>query len=88
MLLVGLLVRKVYGVTYSSILGCFSPSSLECGPVALVLKTLRSNQSLDLGGLGVGLLSLTFGLDFAADDELANLQTIISSVFNPGSSNF
>ena len=42
--------------------------------MALVLETLGSDQSLDLGGLGVGLLSLTLGLDLAADDELANLQ--------------
>lgn len=41
--------------------------------MALVLETLRSNQTLDLGGLGVGLLALALGLDFATDDELADL---------------
>lgn len=42
--------------------------------MALVLETLGSDESLDLGGLGVGLLALTLGLDLAADDELANLK--------------
>lgn len=41
--------------------------------MALVLETLRSNQTLDLRGLGVRFLALALGLDFAADDELANL---------------
>jgi len=41
--------------------------------VALVLETLRSNQALDLGSLGVGLLALALGLNLAADDELADL---------------
>lgn len=41
--------------------------------MALVLETLRSNQTLDLGGLGVGLCALLLRLDFTADDELADL---------------
>jgi hypothetical protein len=41
--------------------------------VALVLETLGSNESLDLGGLGVWLLSLTLGLNLSSDDVLANL---------------
>jgi len=41
--------------------------------VALVLETLRSDQTLDLGGLGVGLCALLLGLNLTADDELANL---------------
>jgi hypothetical protein len=41
--------------------------------MALVLETLRSDQTLDLGGLGVRLRALLLGLDLAADNELANL---------------
>jgi hypothetical protein len=59
--------------TYGSILGSLRATALECDPVALVLETLRSNKTLDLGGLGVRLLALALGLDFAADDELADL---------------
>ena len=42
--------------------------------MALVLETLRSNQTLDLGGLGVGLCALLLGGNLTADDELANLE--------------
>jgi hypothetical protein len=41
--------------------------------VTLVLETLRSNKTLDLGGLGVRLCALLLGLNLTADDELANL---------------
>lgn len=41
--------------------------------MALVLETLGRNQTLDLGGLGVGLLALTLGLDLATDNVLADL---------------
>lgn len=60
--------------TYGSILGSLRAAALECDPVALVLETLRSDQTLDLGGLGVGLCALLLGLDLTADDELADLQ--------------
>ena len=43
-----------------------------------MLETLRSNKTLDLGGLGVGLRALLLGLHLAADDELADLNTDIS----------
>ena len=43
--------------------------------MALVLETLRSNKTLDLGGLGVGLCALLLGDDFTANDELADLDT-------------
>lgn len=46
-----------------------------------MLEALRSDQALDLGGLGVGLRALLLGLDFAADDELADLH--ILSTFIP-----
>lgn len=39
-----------------------------------MLEALRSNQTLDLGGLGVGLGTLLLGLNLTADDELADLQ--------------
>lgn len=41
--------------------------------MALVLETLGSDKSLDLGGLGVRLLTLTLRLDFTANDVLADL---------------
>ena len=42
--------------------------------MALVLKTLRSNETLDLRGLGVWLLSLALWLNLTTDNELANLK--------------
>ena len=59
--------------TYGSVLGSLRAAALECDPVALVLETLGSNQTLDLGCLGVGLRALLLGLDLTADDELADL---------------
>lgn len=41
--------------------------------MALVLKALRGDQSLDLGRLGVRLLALTLGLNLATDDIFADL---------------
>jgi hypothetical protein len=67
------------GGTYGSILGGLCASALEGDSVTLVLETLGSDESLDLGGLGVGLL-VALGLDLAADDKLADLK--ISSVPN------
>jgi hypothetical protein len=43
--------------------------------VTLVLETLRGNQTLNFGSLGVCLLALALGLDFTTNDELANLQS-------------
>jgi len=59
--------------TYRSIFGSLGSSSLESDSVTLMLKTLRSNEPLDLGSLGIWLLPLALGLDFAANNELANL---------------
>ena len=52
--------------------------------MALVLETLRSNKTLDLGGLGVGLSALLLGLDLTADDELAdlNLRSISKTILD------
>ena len=61
------------GETYGLILDLLGLAALEGDAVALVLQTLGSNQALDLGGLGVRLLALALGLDFAADDVLADL---------------
>ena len=41
--------------------------------MSLALETLRSDETLDLGGLGVGLGTLLLGLYFTADNELADL---------------
>lgn len=46
--------------------------------MTLVLETLRSDQALDLRGLGVWLGALLLGLDLAADDELANLHNCVN----------
>lgn len=59
--------------TYSLVLDLVGLAALESDAVALVLKTLGGDESLDLGGLGVRLLALALGLDLAADDVLANL---------------
>jgi hypothetical protein len=72
-MILALFVIVVYGYTYGSILGSLRATALDCEPVALVLETLRSNQTLDLGSLGVGLRALLLGDDLTADDELADL---------------
>lgn len=38
-----------------------------------MLETLRGDESLDLGSLGVGFLSFTLGLDLATNDVLTEL---------------
>lgn len=60
--------------TYGLILDLLGLAALECDSVALVLETLGSDESLDLGGLGVRLLALTLGLDLTANDVLADLE--------------
>jgi hypothetical protein len=59
--------------SYGSILGSLSVTALQRNAVTLVLETLRGDQSLDLGSLGVWLLALTLWLDFTTDDKLADL---------------
>ena len=39
-----------------------------------MLETLRGDQTLDAGRLGVGFLAFALGLDFTADDEFADLR--------------
>jgi len=62
-------------VLVSSILGALRVAALECDAVALVLQTLRSNQTLDLWCLGVWLLALTLWLNLTTDNELADLNS-------------
>jgi len=38
-----------------------------------MLEALRSDEALDAGGFGIWFLAFAFGLDFAADDEFADL---------------
>ena len=60
-------------MTYSLVLDLLGLAALQRNAVALVLEALRGDQPLDLGSLGVGLLSLTLGLDLATDDVFADL---------------
>ena len=60
-------------VTDRLILNLLGLTTLERDAVSLVLKTLRSDKSLDLGSLGVWLLSLTLRLDFTSDNVLSDL---------------
>ena len=59
--------------TYSSILDSLGLAAFESLAAALVLHALGSDEALDLGRFGVGFLAFAFGLDFAADDEFADL---------------
>lgn len=61
------------GSTYRLVLDLLGLPSLERDAVTLVLETLGSDQSLDLGGLGVRLLALLLGLDLSSNDVLADL---------------
>jgi len=61
------------GVLVSSILGLLGVAALECDAVTLVLEALRSDKTLDLGCLGVWLLTLTLWLNLTTNDELANI---------------
>jgi hypothetical protein len=62
-------------VTYGSILAGLRAAALEGDPVALVLETLRSDETLDARSLGVRLGALLLGLDLATDDEFADLES-------------
>ena len=43
-----------------------------------MLQALGSDQTLDLGGLGVRLLALALGLHLTANDVLADLDFAVS----------
>lgn len=59
--------------TYSGIFGSLSVTALECDTVTLVLQTLGSNQTLNLGCFGIRLLALALGLDLPTDNKLSDL---------------
>jgi hypothetical protein len=59
--------------TYGGILGIFCSAALKCDAVALMLETLRGDETLDLRSLRVWLRALFLGLNLTTDDELANL---------------
>ena len=51
-------------------------TTLERDEMAFVLETLRSDETLDLGGLGIWFLSLSLWLHLSADNEFADLYFI------------
>lgn len=59
--------------THSLVLNLLVLAALKRNAMTLVLEALRSDQPLDLGGLGVRLLALTFRLDLSSNDVLSNL---------------
>lgn len=67
---------KNNGLTYGSILGTLSVTTLECESMTLVLETLRGDQTLDLWCLGVDLLALTLWLNLTTDNEFTDLTQI------------
>lgn len=67
------------GSAYSLVLGGLSTTALESDESALALQTLRSNKTLDLRSLGVGLLALTLGLDLTANDETADIVLLVET---------
>jgi len=70
-LLLGDTLVEELSVLVSSILGGLGTTALEGLSVALVLQTLRSDETLNLGSLGVWLLALALGLDLTTNDELS-----------------
>lgn len=69
--------------TYGLVLDLLGLAALECDPVALVLQTLGSDQTLDLGSLGVRLGALLLGLDLATDNVLADLYAGEDRIISP-----
>lgn len=65
------------GVLVGGILGGFCTSSLQRNAVSLVLHSLRGDESLDLGGLGVWFGTLLLGDNFTTDDEFAVRNVLI-----------
>jgi len=60
-----------------SLTGSLSAAALDGNGVALALQALGSNQTLDLGGLGV--LGLALLGDGAANDELADIILLVEA---------
>lgn len=76
-LLVGLKSEGEGGGNVRSLAGSLSAAALDGNALALVLQTLGSDQTLDLGGLGVLLLALLG--DGTADDELADIVLLVKT---------
>ena len=70
------------GEAYGSILDTLTLATLKSNTTTLMLETLRSNETLDFGGFGVWFFAFTFRLDFAANDEFANLYSSSISILN------
>jgi hypothetical protein len=68
---------KELGVLVSSLARSLRATALKGHAVALVLETLGSDQTLDLGGLGVFGLALLG--DGTADDELADVVLLVEA---------
>lgn len=64
---------KDSGILIGLILDLLGLAALERNAVTLVLEALGSDETLDAGSLGVGLLALTLGGDLATNDVLANI---------------
>ncbi len=64
-------LSKKLSILVGSILGRLGTSSLDCDSVSLVLHSLRRDESLDLGGLGVWFSTLFLGLDLSSNDEFS-----------------
>lgn len=60
-----------------SLAGSLSAAALDGNAVTLALQALGSNQTLDLGGLGVLWLALLG--DGAADDKLADIVLLVEA---------
>ena len=55
------------------LLGVLSTTLLESQDVTLALENDGGNKTLDLGGLGVGLLLGVLGLNLTTNDKLADI---------------
>ena len=65
---------KFHDKTHRSILRRLGSTTLECDPVALVLETLRGDQTLDTWSLGVRFGAFFLWLDFTANNVAADLR--------------
>ena len=75
--LLGLLLtdalRQYVCIFIGSVFAGFCAATFQGLEVAFVLEALRSDETLNAGGLEVGFLAFAFGLDFTSDDEFADL---------------
>lgn len=70
-------ILKEKGEDIRSLAGSLSAAALDGNAVTLALQALGSNQTLDLGGLGV--LGLALPGDGAADDKLADIVLLVEA---------